>query len=174
MVSTNNTQELLASLEELLVKEFRSCQSLQGVTKDERSVLSNGDASILLILVEQKEALLDELGRIEDERRMIVQKLAQIVDPKLESQTVIGLLPKFDPVIAGRLGRLCEGITAIIGQVRESSRGNQALAASAVKRVDAVQAFLLSLYQPPASYQPSSALPTAEEPAAPLEVNQLA
>ena len=54
-----NLQEHLTTLENVLVREFRACQTLHSLTKEERLVLSSDDISGLLNLVEQKEAVLD-------------------------------------------------------------------------------------------------------------------
>jgi flagellar biosynthesis/type III secretory pathway chaperone len=75
-------QERLGQIEELLVQEFRACQALHSLTREERQALSNGDVSRLAGMVEVKEALLDQLGWIEDERRQITMAIS----PNLQNQ----------------------------------------------------------------------------------------
>ncbi len=161
----------LNTLEELLAREFRVCQSLHSITKDERANLIRNDVRALLVLIEQKEALLDELGRIEDERRMAVQELSQILGLHPQTSSIRELLPKLSKPYSERYLRLCEGIAAISGQIRDFNHGNQALTLSALERVDAMQMFLLSFYQsnglychsPSTGYQPSG-MPTQSAP----------
>lgn len=152
----------LAILEELLVNEFRTCKSLQSIASNERSALVKGDVPKLNNLIEEKEVLLDQLGKIEDERRMVVYDLNQSLESKLNTPSVVGLLPQLDTITAGRLERLCNGISTVVEHVRQINNGNQALAASALERVDAVQNYLLSLVQMPANYQPSGTHPVRE------------
>lgn len=146
--------EYLTALEDLLVKEFRTCQSLHTLTREERQAVSGGDVDALLCLVEQKEALLDELGNLEDQRRALTQDLAQGVGLKKTSPSWIDVLRQVEPGVSGRLANLQEGILAMLASVRDLTHGNRALAASAMERADAVQAFLLNLYQPTVGYQP--------------------
>lgn len=163
MNKENAIQKQLALLETVLVNEFRTCQSLKNVVSGERSALTKGDVPKLGDLVEEKEVLLDQLGQIEDERRMMVQELNQAYGANLEIPTVFDLLPRLDSATAGRLGRLCDGISTVVGQVRQYNNGNQALASSALERVDAVQNYLLSLIQVPSNYQPPGTHPVPEQ-----------
>ena len=80
-----NLQDHLITLEDILVQEFRAYQTLHNLTKEERQFLSRGDASSLEPVVEKKEVVLDELNQLEDQRRMIVPKLAEIAG--LQSQS---------------------------------------------------------------------------------------
>ena len=152
-------QKQLALLEGVLVNEFRTCQSLQDIVAGERLALSQGNVPKLSNLVEEKEVLLDQLGQIEDERRKAVQELSLALEENSETPTVFSLLSRLNSEVAGRLGRLCDGISTIVGQVRQYNDGNQALAASALERVDIVQNYLLSLIQIPENYQPPGSHP---------------
>jgi flagellar biosynthesis/type III secretory pathway chaperone len=162
MENQNSIQSHLTMLEALLVNEFRTCQSLQTIVTDERSALIDGDVSRLSDLVEEKECVLDKLGQIEDQRRMMVQELSRAFGERLEKPSVFGLLPRLDSASAGRLGRLCDGITTIISNIRQYNDGNQALAESGLERIDAVQSFILSLIQVPPNYQPPGTHPIPE------------
>ncbi len=179
-----DSPELLSTLEELLVQEFRVCQSLQNLTREERKMLAdlqakrspvpgpNGDVSRLAGLVEEKEILLDQLGRIEDERRMIVQDmvnktfaektLAGKRGVQAQTPTLADVIKTLHAPEAGRISRLQEGITTLAATIREMTSGNLSLAGSALERADAVQAFLLNLYRPEANYQPPGFHPRPE------------
>ena len=61
-------EEQLSLLEETLVSEFRLLQSLIEITQKESSALLKGSHSILMPIVENKEAILDQLGALEDTR----------------------------------------------------------------------------------------------------------
>ena len=56
-----NLQEHLTILKDVLVKEFRACQALHELSKEERLVLTSKDICDLLILIGHKEAVLDEM-----------------------------------------------------------------------------------------------------------------
>jgi flagellar biosynthesis/type III secretory pathway chaperone len=152
-------QEHLMTLEDVLVKEFRACQILNALSREERQALSASAVAVLLDLVEQKEGLLDDLGNLEDRRRMLVQELACLCGLRLESPTLADVLTALPPDQEGRLGRLREGILTLLASVRDLTHGNRALAASAIERADAVQSFLLDLYEPATSYRPAGLPP---------------
>jgi flagellar biosynthesis/type III secretory pathway chaperone len=156
-----DTPELLSTLEELLVKEFRACQSLHTLTRAERQALSqplsSGDIHRLCGLVEEKEVLLDQLGQLEDERRMLVGEIAAQTGLRAEQPTLAELLEFLKVPEAGRISRLRDGILTLSANVREMTSGNLALAGTALERADAVQAFLLNLYRPPDGYLPPGA-----------------
>jgi flagellar biosynthesis/type III secretory pathway chaperone len=159
--TSERAQELQGSLEDLLVREFRACQALCTFTKEERKALTIDDVNQLAELVEKKEALIDEIGLVEESRRTVVQELAAETGAPEQGGTLAELLPRLDPAVAGRLGRLREGILALSGEVRDLTSGNLALTATAIDRIDAVQSFLLSLCQPQITYQPPGLIPQA-------------
>lgn len=159
----DKTPSMVTSLEDVLVQEFRACQNLHTLTKDERVALFQNDVTKLTDLVEHKEALLDELGQIEDHRRMIVQNLAQSFGVQSSSPTIAEISAVLNSEPSDRISRLREGILALTGDIRDLTDGNQALAISALERVDAVQAFLLELYSPTLLYQPPGTAPQAEQ-----------
>jgi flagellar biosynthesis/type III secretory pathway chaperone len=169
-------QDLINTLEDLMVKEFRVCQNLFSLTRDERSALSNSDVQSLTSLVERKEALLDELGQLDDSKRMTTQEIGTMLGLNSQpgqSLTVGGVLTALDSGTADRLGHLRKGILALADQVRDMTRSNHALATIALERADAVQAFLLSLYQTPPSYRPPG-VPTRSGQALSWEIDHIA
>jgi flagellar biosynthesis/type III secretory pathway chaperone len=140
-------QEHLTALEDLLVKEFRACQALHTLTKEERQALTGGDTNALVRLVEQKEAQLDEMSDLEAKRRSLVQELNQLCGLENDPATLADLLAALPAESSGRLGRLGEGILTLLVDVRDLTHGNRAIASTALERADAIQAFLLSRYQ---------------------------
>ncbi len=153
-----NADSLVSTLEELLVQEFRICQNLHALTQSERQLLSKNDVQALSLAVEHKEALLDELGQVEDHRRMITQDLALFLGMNTEPATIAALAKTLQAKTlhsnaAGRMARLREGILALSSDIHNLTRGNHTLAMIALERVDAVQSFLLDLYRPSLVYQ---------------------
>jgi hypothetical protein len=183
--SRSESTALVHSLEDLLVKEFRLCQALHALTQEERQALSLQDVPAVSRLIEHKEALLDEMAQLEDQRRGVAQELGGQLGLAVKSSTETWPLstdgrPRTDtPSIAElagamravrlpshtgglypaaeRLLTLREGIVALAGQIQELTSGNRALAVSALERVDALQTFLLDLYKPNLYYTPPGA-----------------
>ena len=146
--------KLIYDLEDLLVQEFRACQTLLSLTKDERLALARSDVEALSALVEQKESMLDELAQIEDHRRMVVQEIARRLPLPAPNPAVAELAAVLEPELGGRIDRLRNGINTLSSEIRELSSGNRALAASALERTDAVQSLLLDILRPSLNYQP--------------------
>lgn len=173
MIRVEKNPEPLISLEDILVKEFRVYQVLFGLTKEEREALSKNDVQLLLALVERKEALLDELGQLHETRRMKMQAVADVLGLANPSPTLAEVLAALEPGAAGQLGHLRAGILALMHQIQEITQGNRALANTAIERADALQTFLLSLFQAPAGYGPQGAHPASEPPVS-WEIDQIA
>ncbi len=153
---------LLTSLESLLVKEFRTLQTLLALTREERVALTAYDCETLLTLVEQKEILLDELGRMDHQRQTTFHELMQMARQRFPFPDPADLLAALDATAADRIARLQEGMTVVSAKIRELTPGNQVLAASAMERLDATQTFLLRLFQPPPAYQPAYYAPALQ------------
>lgn len=153
---------LLTSLESLLVKEFRTLQTLLALTNDERAALTSYDCEALVKLVEHKEILLDELGRMENQRQTTLHELLQIARQQCAFPTPAELLAFLDTAAAGRIARLQEGMTIVSTKIRELTPGNQVLATTAIERLDATQTFLLKLFQPSPAYQPAYYVPVLQ------------
>lgn len=145
-------QELIASLEELLVKQFRTLQSLVNITRREREVLIKSDADALIILVEEKDSLLSQMESLEASRRIVTIDLAKVFQIDPQSTKVKEILPFIDSDAAERIERLIEGIYTLYDENRELNLGNQALAQNTLKWLDHAQAFLLSFYSTPETY----------------------
>jgi flagellar biosynthesis/type III secretory pathway chaperone len=154
MMSMDRTQENISNLEDLLVREFRTCQNLKSLIDDERNAIFDGSVDRIMDIVEQKEALLDDLEHLEEKRREILPDLADSLGLNIREPTLSDLLRRLDPDNAGRLNRLREGILALAANIRDLTHGNRALAISALQRADALQAFLLRLFEPFTGYMP--------------------
>jgi flagellar biosynthesis/type III secretory pathway chaperone len=138
----------------VLVKEFRLLQALVEITREEREILPKNDMTNTMRLVEEKEAMLDQLVLLEDTRRMRSQELAQALNIQSESSSLKQILPHMEKEDSERLGRLSEGIISLVRQLRDLNLGNRALAASMVDWLQSARAFLMSFTQVEASYRP--------------------
>jgi flagellar biosynthesis/type III secretory pathway chaperone len=136
-------QDHLKLLESLLVKEFRACQALLNLTRDECEALGQGDVLRLLVLAEHKEILLDRLNSLENARQLQVAQLVGL-DHEQGDDSVTQNLKILDLDGELQLVNLFEGIQVLKGQVRELVRGNRALAATALNQAAALQAGLVS------------------------------
>ncbi|PWH18095.1 MAG: hypothetical protein DDG59_06945 [Anaerolineae bacterium] len=148
----NDLLTLAATLEELLVQEFRACQSLHQLTKEERQALSKNDLSSLEVILEQKEVVLDELGQIEDRRRMVTQNLGDQVGLKDPNPTITAICQKLNNETGRRIKHLKDGISALAEEVKILTSGNHALALIALERVDALQTILIDSFRPSLTY----------------------
>ncbi len=153
MVEHDKFLEDLNNLEKLLVRQFRELQKLTELTRKEREVLLNG-GDALMRMVEDKEALLDQLSMMEDTRRQLVQDLAVALQLQSKETSIRELLPHLDPDVAQRIYNLSEGVHTLSVQARELNRANQALAMTRLEWARAAQEFLISQTQPEVSYRP--------------------
>lgn len=138
----------ISALEDALVREFHIFQTLVELSRQELDALTKRDTNTLTVLVEKKEALLDELNELEETRRMVTEDLAYLVGIKKPVSTVSDLFPFLERIISERFKRIQEGIVALGREIRNLNRTNLALAKTALEWADATQAFLLSIHQP--------------------------
>ena len=166
-----STLHLLTDLEELLVTEFRTCQSLFELARVERAALSSNDILLLSSSVERKEALLDDLSRLGERRRSAAQNLSAELGLPAHSSSVADIIAVLDREKAEQLSRLREGILALMNRIRDLTRGSVALAEAGLERTERLQIFLLSLHRTPAGYGPGGA-PARWEPISYSEIDQ--
>lgn len=153
MVNHDQFCEYLIELEDTLVEQFRQIQQLIELTLSERqALLENSDS--LMNIVEEKEALLDRLGVLEDNRRKAVQKLALERGIVSDETSIAELLPYLAESEARRVTRLAEGITSLAREARQLNDYNQALAVTRLDWLQAAQIFLVGAVQPEPAYAP--------------------
>ncbi len=148
----NDVLSLATSLEDLLVQEFRACQSLHQLTQEERQALSKNDLSRLEVILEQKEVVLDELGQIEDRRRMVTQNLGDQIGLQHTNPTITAICQRLNSEVGHRIKHLKDGISALAEEVKIMTSGNHALAMIALERVDALQTILIDSLRPSLTY----------------------
>jgi flagellar biosynthesis/type III secretory pathway chaperone len=165
--------ELINSLEDLLVKEFRVLQNLISVSQNERVALTTGDTDQIIKLVEEKEAILDQVSLLEDERRNLTAKLMLemgIDDPDLSMEVVFR---KSGKEASQRLARLNDGIMTLAAQARDISEWNKAYAVSTLDWLSATQNYMLKLVEPQIGYQGNGAASVSDVPVS-LDINHQA
>jgi flagellar biosynthesis/type III secretory pathway chaperone len=144
----DNLQEHLTILKDVLVKEFRACQVLHELTKEERLVLTSKDFCELMIIVEQKEAILDEMNQLETSRRKVISDLSKGIGLLINSPTLAEVLDEIDNEYCDRLKRLHEGIVALSSSIRNITYSNRAQAEEGLERVETVKSFFFDIFQP--------------------------
>lgn len=156
-------QATLDTLEQIMVRQFNLLQELLSLTRGERDALYRNDTMLLMLLVERKEALLDQIVLLEDQRRMHTERLSQYL------RTGVGVAPSLHEILphvpsprAERLQRLSEGILSLASQVRQTNEHNALLVTNAIEWVSATQDFILSLYTQPGGYSPTGQRTTPE------------
>jgi hypothetical protein len=138
-------------LEKVLVRQFKLLKDVVAVTKQERESLLN-EPALVLRLVEDKEALLDQLSLMEDQCRQTVQEISLLLELHSEKTSIYDLLPFLQPEDARRIRILTEGISNLAVQARELTRANQAIALTKLEWLKAMQTFLISIFQPDSGY----------------------
>ena len=128
-------QDFTASLEELLVMQFRSLQSLTQITNRERVALSKGDANGLIPLTKEKESLLEQIEIVEDSQHMVLEEIGKILEIRKKVSLSEDILPRLEPDLAIRIIRLRNGIMTLYDEVRDLNRFNQALTRNSLERL---------------------------------------
>jgi len=155
-------QDLLNSLENVLVQEFRTLQSIIVATKQERILLNKKDPDAIMMIVEEKEGLLDQFGLLEEKRRMYITSIANELSIKLTTTSISELYSGLNSDESDRLHRLNDGISMLVQQSRDLNYGNQALARTALDWLISAQSFLLSITNPSDEYYPPGVKPSIE------------
>lgn len=146
-------------LEQVLVRQFKLLKDVILLTKKERSALLE-EPDLVLRVVEDKEALLDQVSLTEDRCRRIVQEISLSLNLHSEDTSIQALLPFFKTEDARRIRNISEGISNLAIQARELNRANQAIALTKLEWLKATQSFLISMFQPDPGYRsPSGATP---------------
>jgi flagellar biosynthesis/type III secretory pathway chaperone len=157
--------DVLISLEAILVNEFRVYQSLRDLTLEERQVLLEGRGQNLMNIVDKKEELLDELTQMESKRNLMVDKIADIFDIQQKYENLGELLDFIHAEPIKRLQRLRQGLVALQTEIRDINRGNAALASLNLEKITQLQNYLFKLFTSSAQYQPAGSQVYADGPA---------
>ena len=157
--------EILVSLEAVLVNEFRVYQALRDLTLEERQVLLEGRGQNLMSLVDKKEELLDELTQMESKRNSIIDRLVDIFEIDIKYENLGELLDVIKAEPVRRLQRLRQGLVALQTEIRDINRGNAALASLNLEKITQLQNYLFKLFTSTTQYQPVGTQAYADGPA---------
>ena len=157
--------DVLISLEAVLVNEFRVYQSLRDLTLEERQVLLEGRGQNLMSIVDKKEELLDELTQMETKRNQLIDKIADIFDIQQNYENLGELLDYIHAEPIKRLQRLRQGLVALQTEIRDINRGNAALASLNLEKITQLQNYLFKLFTSTSQYQPVGGQVYADGPA---------
>jgi hypothetical protein len=149
-------EETLNSLRTLLVQEFRTCQRIAHLLKEERGALLHGDTQEILAQSTEVNAALEELKQIDRSRLALANRGGQPAKRPSKSRAKTNYHP---PRTGGsslkgpnlskdsQMEDLEEGVKILRQQIYENVRSNTILASKALERTDAMQLYLTSLYQ---------------------------
>lgn len=172
METNPQIQEALKTLENVMVRQFRLLQELLDLSREEREALTHSDAEMLMPTVERKEALLDQIVLLEDQRRMQVEVLSHYLNVSEAQTSILSLLPHIPSPRSERIQRLSEGILSLATQIRDINSHNTLLINNALEWVASAQEFILSLYTQPTGHYGPMGYPPAH-PTVSGEINQI-
>ena len=142
-----NTHINPASLEEVLVKQFRAFQDLKSLTQEERKALFDHNTEALLPILETKEKVMEDVQRLESNLTDQIHFWIHEFSLNQENANLSMIIPYLGKEWQQKIIRLQQGIFALVEEIREMNGGNMALVRSAIERSEATREFLISLYQ---------------------------
>ncbi len=120
-------QDILNRLLALLDTLERVYRSLRGELENERAALTAANLTDFLVARDRKEALLNRLQELEDQRVRQTDQLAAALDLPPATVTVSRLAHHLAPAEAGRLKACSDRLTATLAQVGNLNGANRAL-----------------------------------------------
>lgn len=133
--------------ENSLVKQFRVLEGLVEISKKERELILQSSNDALMKSTEEKEAALDKFSLLEENSRMLLQKMALRLQIQSDQTSIQDFLPYIRSEDADRITRLLDGINILVGHARELNLGNQALVLTRIDWLKATRSFIVSLAQ---------------------------
>lgn len=121
-------------LADLLVKEFRTCQDLHYLIREERKAVLNRDVRLVEALTSQKQRLIEELNQLDLAVRSNIEEIGRSLIGQGQSYPILStatILAEYDRETSGRLHSLYEGIQALKEKITAMDSINQTLAAPA-------------------------------------------
>ena len=118
-------------LADLLVKEFRTCQDLHYLIREERRAVLNHDERLIDALATQKQRLLEELNRLDSAVQRKIRDIGQAMVARENPNfpfTAAKILAEYDRETFGRHYSLYEGILALKEIISAMDSVNQTLA----------------------------------------------
>jgi flagellar biosynthesis/type III secretory pathway chaperone len=145
-------QDILNRLLALLDTLERVYRSLHGELENERAALTAANLADFLVARDRKEALLNRLQELEDQRARQTDQLAAALDLPPATVTVSRLVHYLPPAEAGRLKACGDRLTATLTQVGNLNGANRALIGASLGFVEGSLRVLQTLRRPTSIY----------------------
>jgi len=145
----NTLNQLLALLDTL----ERVYRSLRGELENERAALTAANLADFLVARDRKEAFLNRLQELEDQRVRQTDQLAAALDLPPSTVTVSRLAHHLPPAEAGRLKDCGDRLTATLSQVGKLNGANRALIGASLGFVEGSLQMMQALKRPASTYR---------------------
>jgi flagellar biosynthesis/type III secretory pathway chaperone len=148
-------QDTLNRLLTLLDTLERVYRSLRGELENERAALTAANLADFLVARDRKEALLNRLQELEEQRLRQTDRLAAALDLPPATVTVSRLARRLPPPEAGRLKASSDRLTATLAQAGNLNGVNRALIEASLGFVEGSLQVLQGLRRPTFIYHPN-------------------
>jgi flagellar biosynthesis/type III secretory pathway chaperone len=145
-------QDTLNRLLALLDTLERAYRSFRGALENERAALTAANLADFLVARDRKEALLNRLQELEDQRVRQTDQLAAALGLAPEAVTVTRLTHLLPPADAGRLKACGDRLTATLAQVGNLNGANRSLIDASLGFVEGSLQVLQGLRRPTSIY----------------------
>jgi flagellar biosynthesis/type III secretory pathway chaperone len=153
----DNLNRLLALLDTL----ERVYRLLRGELENERAALTAANLADFLVARDRKEALLNRLQELEEQRERQTGRLAAALDLSPTTVTLSRLADYLPPAEAGRLKAAVDRLTATLAQVGNLNGVNRALIGASLEFVEGSLQVLQTLRRPTSIYQANGQMHSA-------------
>ena len=154
-------QDILNRLLALLDTLESVYRSLRGELENERAALTEANLADFLVARDRKEALLNRLQELEDQRVRQTDQFAAALDLPPTTVTVSRLVHHLPPAEAGRLKACSDRLTATLAQVGNLNGANKALIGASLEFVEGSLQVLQTLRRPTSIYHPNGRMHNA-------------
>ncbi|MBI2369958.1 MAG: flagellar protein FlgN [Deltaproteobacteria bacterium] len=151
----------LADLERLLGEQAHLYEQLLAALQHERALLAQASPEALNEQTRHKATLLARLQQADQARDGAAAQAAVELGVDIRGVTLSSLAQAVGEPLAEDLRTLQAQLTALIGQVAEANRANEALLAHSLQSVRDALAFFYAVANPQATYQPGP-MPAAQ------------
>ena len=145
-------RDILNRLLALLDTLERVYRSLRGELENERAALTAANLADFLVARDRKEALLNRLQELEEQRERQTGRLAAALDLSPTTVTLSRLADYLPPAEAGRLKVCADRLTATLAQVGNLNGANRALIGASLGFVEGSLQMLQGLRRPASIY----------------------
>jgi flagellar biosynthesis/type III secretory pathway chaperone len=149
---------LMDSLLSAVNKEVKSYKRLRLIIAEEYAILMKPSVDLLHYSNAQKDACISGLGNLEDERRGIVRKIADLLDKKAADINFTILFSYADDRRKAKLESLQKTLPPLIREITEANEKNKGLLDFSLSYIGSSMNFISSLLSAGASYESTGQL----------------